>query len=150
MATEIDLASSIVKNRYLNYMDEAYNFICMSMYLKLLFHIEACTTLDDIWTRLECLFGKKDEMKGHMLEEILNSMERRSFTEIQGFVMNFKSLLLHIKRCGIDKSTQPVNQLILPILQKLCREYVVFSSTFHIVRFTSGATWKTPTLDKFI
>ena len=60
-------------------MDEAYNFIYMPMYLKVLFQIEACTTVDDIWTKLECLFGKKDEMKGHMLNEILFSMEPQRF-----------------------------------------------------------------------
>jgi hypothetical protein len=58
MATEVEPTSSIKKKRYLNCMDEAYNLIFMSMSLELLFHIEACTTLDQIWTKLEDLFGK--------------------------------------------------------------------------------------------
>jgi hypothetical protein len=42
---------------------------------ELLFHIEACTTPDEIWTKLEDLFGKQDEMRGHMLEVELNSLD---------------------------------------------------------------------------
>jgi hypothetical protein len=149
MATEVEPTSTIKKNRYLNHMDEAYDLICMSMSPELLFHIEACTTPDEIWTKLEDLFGKQDEMRGHMLEVELNSLDPRNFDNIQDFFTKFKSLLLHLKGCGIDKSTQH-NQLILSILSKLGLEYVVFVSTFHTMRFTSGATWKMPTLDQFI
>jgi hypothetical protein len=117
--------------------------------LELLFHIEACTTPDEIWTKLEDLFGKQDEMRGHMLEVELNSLDPRNFDNIQDFFMKFKSLLLHLKGCGIDKSTQH-NQLILSILEKLGLDYVVFISSFHTNRFTSGETWKMSTLDQFI
>jgi hypothetical protein len=58
MATEVEPTSIINKNGYLNHMDEAYDLICVLISLKLLFHIEACTTLDEIWTKLEDLFGK--------------------------------------------------------------------------------------------
>jgi hypothetical protein len=60
MATEVEPTSTIDKNRYLNCMDEAYGLICMSMSLDILFHIEACTTPDEIWTKLEDLLGKHD------------------------------------------------------------------------------------------
>jgi hypothetical protein len=33
-----------------------------------MFHIEACTESDEIWTKFEDLFRKQDEMRGHMLE----------------------------------------------------------------------------------
>jgi hypothetical protein len=39
-------------------MDEAYDLIFISMSSELMFHIESCTTLDEIWTKLEDLFGK--------------------------------------------------------------------------------------------
>jgi hypothetical protein len=58
MAIEIEPTSTIEKNRYLNCIDEEYNLLCMSMSHELLFYIEACTTLDEIWTKLEDLFGK--------------------------------------------------------------------------------------------
>jgi hypothetical protein len=93
--------------------------------------------------------GKQDEMHGHILENELNSLDPSNFENIQDFFMKFKSLLLQLKGCGIDKSKQE-KQLILSILSKLGPEYVVFVSTFHTVRITLGATWKMPTLDVFI
>jgi hypothetical protein len=130
-------------------MDEAYNLIFLSMSLELLFHIEACTTLDDIWEKLEDLFGKQDDMRGYMLEVELNSLDPRRFDNIQDLFTKFKSLLLHLKGCGIEKSTQH-NQLILSIFSKLSSEYVVVVSTFHTLSFTLGETWKITTLDHFI
>ena len=40
--------------------------------------------------------------------------------------------------------------MVLTILSKLGPEFFVFVSTFHIVRFASGATWKMPSLEDFI
>jgi hypothetical protein len=40
--------------------------------------------------------------------------------------------------------------MVLTILSKLGPEFSVFVSTFHSVRFTSGATWKMPSLEEFI
>jgi hypothetical protein len=120
----------------------------MSMSLELLFHIESCATPNKIWTTLEGLFGKQDEMRGHMLEIELNSLDPRRFDNIQDFFMKFKSLLLQLKGCSVDKSTQE-KKMILAIFSKLGLEFVVFVSTFHTVRFTSGATWKMPSLDLF-
>jgi hypothetical protein len=88
-------------------------------------------------------------MRGHMLEVELNSLDPRKFDNVQDFFMKFKSLLLHLKGCGIDKSTQQ-NQLILSILEKLGLDYVVFVSSFPINRFTLGAVWKMLTIDQFI
>jgi hypothetical protein len=58
MATEVEPTSSIEKNRYLNRMDGAYDLNHMLMSPEILFHIEACTTPYEIWTKLEDLFGK--------------------------------------------------------------------------------------------
>jgi hypothetical protein len=58
MATEVETTYDIKKNMYLDRMDEAYDLLCVFMSPELMFHIEACTTLDDIWTKLEDIFGK--------------------------------------------------------------------------------------------
>jgi hypothetical protein len=68
MAIEVDPTLVIKKNKYLNHMDEACDLIYVSMSPKLLFHIEACTTPNEIWTKMEDLFRKKDEMRGHMIK----------------------------------------------------------------------------------
>jgi hypothetical protein len=40
--------------------------------------------------------------------------------------------------------------MVLTILSKLGPEFSVFVSTFHTIIFTSGATWKMPSLEDFI
>jgi hypothetical protein len=73
---------------------------------ELLFHIESCTRPDEIWTKLENLFGKHDEMRGHVLKVELNSLDPRNFDSIQDLFTKLKSLILHLKGCRVDKSTQ--------------------------------------------
>ena len=40
--------------------------------------------------------------------------------------------------------------MVLTILSKLAPEFSVFISTFHTIKFTSGATQKMPSLEDFI
>jgi hypothetical protein len=56
---------------------------------------------------------------------------------------------LQLKACGVDKYKEE-KQMVLAILSKIGPQYSVFVSTFHSVRFTSGATWKMPSLEDFI
>jgi hypothetical protein len=113
------------------------------------FHVAACKTPNEIWTTLESLFGKQDEMRGHMLEVELNTLDPKSFDNIHDLFTKFKYLILILETCGIDKSKQ-VDQLILTILAKLGPKYVVYVSTFHSGRYLMGTNWKMPTMDQFI
>jgi hypothetical protein len=88
-------------------------------------------------------------MRGHMLEVELLTLDPKSFKNIQDFFTKFKDLLSQLKACGVDKSKEE-KQMVLTILSKLGLEFFVFVSTFHTVRFTSGATWKMPSLEDFI
>jgi hypothetical protein len=98
---------------------------------------------------MERIFGKQDEMRGHMLEEKLNTLDHESFDNIQDLFTKFKSLILILGECGIDKSTQE-KQLILTILAKLGPEYTKYVSNFHSGRCIFGTNWKMPTLAQFI
>jgi hypothetical protein len=88
-------------------------------------------------------------MRGHMLEVELLTLDPKSFENIQDFFTKFKDLLSQLKACGVDKSKEE-KQMVLTILSKLGPEFSVFVSTFHTVRFTSGSTWKMPSLEDFI
>jgi hypothetical protein len=57
-------------------------------------------------------------MRGHIPEVELNTLDPKSFDNIQDLLTKFKSLILILASCGIDKSTQ-VDQLILTIFSKL-------------------------------
>jgi hypothetical protein len=98
---------------------------------------------------LEGLFGKQDEMRGHMLEVELNTLNPKFFDNIQDLFTKFKYLILRLGECGIDKSTQE-KQLILTILAKLGIEYGVYVSNFHSGRCLFGTNWKIPAMNQFI
>jgi hypothetical protein len=98
---------------------------------------------------LEGLFGKQDEMRGHMLEVELNTLDPKSFDNIKDFFTKLKYLLLSLGECGIDNSTQE-KQLILTILAKIGPEYAVYVSNFHSSRCLFGIIWKMPTLAQFM
>ena len=84
-----------------------------------------------------------------MLEVELLILDPKIFENIHDFFTKFKDLLSQLKSCGVDKSKEE-KQMVLTILSKLGPEFFVFVSTFHIVRFASGATWKMPSLEDFI
>ena len=88
-------------------------------------------------------------MRGHMLEVELNTLDPKSFDNIQDFFTKFKSLSLSLGECGIDKSTQE-KQLILTILAKLGPKYIVYVSNFHSDRCHFLTNWKIPMLAWFI
>jgi hypothetical protein len=98
---------------------------------------------------LEGIFGKQDDMRGHMMEVELLTFDPKSFDNIQYFFTKFKDLLSQLKYCGVDKSTKE-KQMVLTILSKLGNKLSIFISTFHTVIFSSRDTWKMPSLEDFI
>jgi hypothetical protein len=120
-------------------MDEALGTICSLTSPDLLFHISSCKTPNEAWKILEGIFGKWDEMRGHMLEVELLTLDPKSFDNIQDFFTKFKDLLSQLKAYGVDKLGEE-KQMVLTILSKIGPEFSVFISTFHTVRFSTGAT----------
>ena len=59
------------KNKFLNRLDEAFGFLCTHISIDLLFHLEGLRTPKEAWEKLEVLFGKQDELRGHFLENEL-------------------------------------------------------------------------------
>jgi hypothetical protein len=130
--------SSIEKSKYLNCMDEALRTICSLISPDLLFHISSYKTPNEFWTTLEGIFGKQDDMGGHMLEVELLTLDPKSFVDIQDFFTKFKDLLSQLKSWEVDKLKEE-KQMVLNIFSNIGLEFSVFVSTFHVARFTSGA-----------
>ena len=65
---------------------------------------------------------------------------------LQDFFTKFKSLVLQLKKFGIEKKE---DQLIVSILLKLGPKFSVFVSTFHSGKLTLG-NWKMPSLASFM
>jgi hypothetical protein len=118
MNTEAALTSSIEKSKYLNRMDEAFRTIYSLISLELLFHISSCKTPNEAWTTMEGIFGKQYEMRGHIIEVELLTLDPKIFDNLQYFFTKYKDLLSQLKACGIDKSKEE-KQMVLTILSKL-------------------------------
>ena len=71
MGTKNELNSVVKKSKYFNRLDEAFRMICLSILRDIPFHVENITTHNEFWINLEELFEKKDEMRGHQLENEL-------------------------------------------------------------------------------
>jgi hypothetical protein len=95
--TDTEPTSAIEKSKYLNRMDEALGTICSLISLDLLFHISSYKTPNEAWKTLEGLFGKQNEMRGHMLEVELLTLDPKSFDNIQDLFTKFKDLLSQLK-----------------------------------------------------
>jgi hypothetical protein len=78
MDTDTKPTSSIKKSKYLNRMDEAFGTIC-SLISPELFHISSCKTPNEGWTTMERIFGKQDEMRGHIREVELLIVDLRIY-----------------------------------------------------------------------
>jgi hypothetical protein len=86
----------IEKMRWVNCKDEARRLLLELISTNLWFHVAACKTPNKIWTTLEGHFGKQTEMRGRMLEVELNTLDPKSFDNIQDFFTKFKSFILSL------------------------------------------------------
>ena len=120
--------------------------LSLSLSPKHIFHLDVLTISNEVWIKLESLFGKQDDFSGHKLENELISLRPSEFKTIKEFITKFKSLVLLLKQCGIEKKE---DQLIISILSKLGLKYSVFVSTFYATNL-AVRNWRMPSLDAFI
>ena len=86
-----------------NIMDEAYGLVCLSIYHHLLFHIDGLTTPNQVWTKLESLFGVQDEIRAHQLENALFSLSPGSFESIEDYPPNSSQLFYLSSNMGLRR-----------------------------------------------
>ena len=63
MDTKEEPASMTDKARFLNKKDEAFRFLCLSVSRDLLFHLSGLKTPNELWHKLEALYGKKGDLR---------------------------------------------------------------------------------------
>jgi hypothetical protein len=71
-------------------MDEAFGTICSIISHELLFRISSCKTPNEAWTTMERIFGKQDEMRGHMLEVELLTLDPKTFDNLNISLPNIR------------------------------------------------------------
>ena len=99
-----------------------------------------------MWIKLESLFGKQYDLRGHQLENELISLKPSEFKTIKELITKFRTLVLFLNQCRITKEKY---QLILSILSNLVSEYSVFVSIFYATNLAVW-NWRMPSLDAFI
>ena len=63
MATEAEPNVAAEKIKWHNRRDESYGLLCMSISRDFLFHLDGLTTPNEVWEKLEDIFGNIDEMR---------------------------------------------------------------------------------------
>ena len=124
--------NAIEKNiKWHNRRDEAYCLLCLIISKDLLFHLDVLTSPNEVWEKIQTLFGNTYEMRAHQLQNKLISLIPSSFESLQVYFSKFKSLVLQLKQCGIDKEHE---KIILAILSKLGYDYSIFVLNFHATK----------------
>ena len=67
------------KIKWHNRRDEAYGLLCLSISRDLIFHINGLTSPNEVWEKIEEIFGNTDEMRGHQIENDMISLSPSSF-----------------------------------------------------------------------
>ena len=83
METEAEPNAAVDKTKLHNRRDEAYGLFCLSISRDLLFHLDSLTSPNEVWEKLEGIFGKTDEMRRNQLENELISLSPNSFESLQ-------------------------------------------------------------------
>ena len=79
METEVETNAVAQKIKWHNRRDEAYVLLCLIISRDLLFHLDSLTSPNEAWEKLEEIFGKTDEMRGHQIKNELISLCPSSF-----------------------------------------------------------------------
>ena len=67
MGREIESHHHTEKNKFLNRLYGAFGFLCTHISRDIIFHIEELKNPKEAWDKLEFLFGKQNELLGHIL-----------------------------------------------------------------------------------
>ena len=97
METEAEPNAAVEKIKWHNKRDEAYGLLCLSISRDLLFHLDGLTSPNEVWEKIVVIFGKKDEKRGHQIENELISLSPSRFESLQLYFSKFKALVLQLK-----------------------------------------------------
>ena len=67
MGIETEPQQYVEKNKFLNQLDEAFGFMCTHISWDILSHLKGLRTPKEAWEKLESLFEKQDDLRGHVL-----------------------------------------------------------------------------------
>ena len=83
LGREVEPHQPVERNNFMNRLDEAFGYLCTHTSRNILFHLEGLRTPIESWENTEYLFGKQDELQGHIMEKKLVALHPSSFDTIQ-------------------------------------------------------------------
>ena len=104
METKFDPNAASENIKWNNRRDDMYGLLCLNISIDLLFHLDGLLNPNEVWEKLQTLFGKRYEMRGHQLENELISLSPSNFKPLQVYFSKFKALVLQLKQCGIIRN----------------------------------------------
>jgi hypothetical protein len=118
MKMEVDHDSADEKNNFLNRQDMAIGFVCLFISLEILHQVydfSQDSTPNELWTRLEVLFGNKEDymQKVEKIENVENPLEDKS-SEFE------------------EPSTQVSAQICIPLIEDDVYSISDFFFEFHV------------------
>ena len=137
------------KDKWKHEQDQARGLIGMSIAQDLRFHIQEIDSPNEAMKKLNIVFGIKNEIRAHQLENELLTLDLNNFSSIEDFLSKFKTFRLLLEYCKVKKED---GSLVYYILAKLGPAYSVFVSTFHSTRealISQGTPYKSPCFDSF-
>ena len=76
MGTKVESTNVVEKENYFNQLDEAFGMICISISRDYMFHVDTASSPNRVWTKLEELFDKHDELQAYNLDnELIGSVK---------------------------------------------------------------------------
>ena len=97
MGKEVKPHQALEKLKYLTKLDEDFGFISIHISGEFIFHLHGLKNLREVWLMLELLFGNKYELRGHILENELISLQPSNFVTIQQLFTKVKYLVVQCK-----------------------------------------------------
>ena len=94
MAIEGEPNAVVEKIKWHNKRDEAYGLVCLSISRDPLFHLDGLTSPNEVWDKLEQIFGNTYDMRGHQIKNELISLNPSRFESLQLYFTKVKSLVL--------------------------------------------------------
>ena len=94
MGREVEPQQYLEKPKYLNKLDEYFGFIFIDISREVPFHLNGLKTLEEAWDNIESLFVKKDEIRGHILDNELIAIQTNKFETIQQFFSKIKYVVM--------------------------------------------------------
>ena len=86
-----------------NRQDQACGLIGMSISPNLRFHIAELDTPNEAIKQITKVFGIKNELRAHQLENELHTLDPNNFSSIEDFLSKFKTLRLLLEGVKVNK-----------------------------------------------